>query len=182
MLSRFLNSATRVLCQCTKSRAISFFCCSESVFILWVGSGILMLVSATLTADAPEACPLYQALHISFSSSPLRYVLISSLVLQASNWKKSVWFDSLRPSQQFFSYVHSWNGSSWVEPVLSKDKCDMLKESRTRHTDSDACEAQTRDPSVSSQALYHCDPSVICNCLNFCQIFMIFYQNVGHFI
>ena len=36
--------------------------------------------------------------------------------------------------------------SSWVEPVLSKDKCVLL---------SDVGEARTHGPSVSSQALYH---------------------------
>ena len=39
--------------------------------------------------------------------------------------------------------------SSWVEPVLSKDKCVLLKDT------SDAGEAQTRGPLVSSQALYN---------------------------
>ena len=38
------------------------------------------------------------------------------------------------------------DGSSWVEPVLSYDKCVLLK---------DASDAQTSGPSVSSQALYH---------------------------
>ena len=41
-----------------------------------------------------------------------------------------------------------WDRSSWVEPVLSKDKCVLLK-------DSDAGEARTGGQLVSSQALYH---------------------------
>ena len=56
-------------------------------------------------------------------------------------------FDSLRPSQHFFQLCR--DGYSWVEPVLSKDKCV----SRTQHSDAD--EARNRGPSVSSQALYH---------------------------
>ena len=35
-------------------------------------------------------------------------------------------FDSLRASQQIFSYV----GSSWVKPVLCKDKFVLLKYSK----------------------------------------------------
>ena len=35
-------------------------------------------------------------------------------------------FDSLRPSQQFFQLIR--DGSSWVEPVLSKDKSVLLKD------------------------------------------------------
>ena len=35
-----------------------------------------------------------------------------------------VWFNALRPRQQFFSYV----GSSCVEPILSKDQCVLLKD------------------------------------------------------
>ena len=42
------------------------------------------------------------------------------------------------------------DGSSWVEPVLSKDKCVLQR--------SKASEGRTRGPSVSSQALYHCAP------------------------
>ena len=42
------------------------------------------------------------------------------------------------------------DGSSWVEPVLSLDLCSC---SRTQR--SDAGEARTRGPSVSSQALDH---------------------------
>ena len=34
----------------------------------------------------------------------------------------------LRPSQQFFHLCR--DGSSWVEPVLSKDKCVLLKENK----------------------------------------------------
>ena len=40
------------------------------------------------------------------------------------------------------------DGSSCVEPVLSKDKCVFLN----------AVEARSRGPSVSSQALYHRAP------------------------
>ena len=43
------------------------------------------------------------------------------------------------------------DGSSLVEPVLSQDKC-VLSQGQQR---SDAGEARTRGPSVSSQALYH---------------------------
>ena len=42
------------------------------------------------------------------------------------------------------------DGSSWVEPVLSKDQCSCL-----RTQCSDTGEAPTRGPSVLSQALYH---------------------------
>ena len=42
------------------------------------------------------------------------------------------------------------DGSSWAEPVLSKDKCVLLKD-----TTKWAREAQTCNPSVLSQALYH---------------------------
>ena len=45
------------------------------------------------------------------------------------------------------------DGSSWVEPELSWDKC--LTQGPQR---SDADEAWTHGPSVSSQALYHCAP------------------------
>ena len=62
-----------------------------------------------------------------------------------------VWFDSLRTSQQFFQLCQ--DGPSWVDPVLSKNKCVLLKV-----TARDATEARTRDPSVSSQALSHCAP------------------------
>ena len=41
--------------------------------------------------------------------------------------------------------------SSWVKPVLSKDKCVLLK----NKTHSDVGEAWTCGPSVLSQALYH---------------------------
>ena len=41
--------------------------------------------------------------------------------------------------------------SSWVEPVLSWDKCVLHKDK----PHSDAGEARTLSPSVSSQALYH---------------------------
>ena len=45
-------------------------------------------------------------------------------------------------------------GKFWVEPVLSKDKCVLLWScSMTQR--SNASEAQTRNPFVSSQALYH---------------------------
>ena len=37
-----------------------------------------------------------------------------------------IWFYSLRPSQQFFQLC--LDGSFWVEPVLSKDKCVWLKD------------------------------------------------------
>ena len=36
-----------------------------------------------------------------------------------------IWFDSLHPSQQF---QLCRDGSSLVEPVLSKDKCVLLKD------------------------------------------------------
>ena len=42
------------------------------------------------------------------------------------------------------------DGSSWVEPVLNWDKCVAQGQQR-----SDAGEARTRGPSVSSQALDH---------------------------
>ena len=35
-------------------------------------------------------------------------------------------FDSICPSQQFFQLCQ--DGSSWVEPVLSKNKCVLLKD------------------------------------------------------
>ena len=41
-----------------------------------------------------------------------------------------VWFDSLRPSQQSSVTELSRDGSSWVEQVLSKDKCVLLKDKR----------------------------------------------------
>ena len=44
------------------------------------------------------------------------------------------------------------DGSSWVEPVLSSDKFMCLAQGPQR---SDACEARTRGPLVSSQELYH---------------------------
>ena len=53
------------------------------------------------------------------------------------------------------------DGSSWVEPVISKDKCVLLKD----HNESDAGEARTRGPSVSSLALYHCAPNFMFKCL-----------------
>ena len=34
-------------------------------------------------------------------------------------WVHLFYFDSLQPSQQFFSYIGT--GLDWVEPVLSKD-------------------------------------------------------------
>ena len=37
-----------------------------------------------------------------------------------------VWFDFLRPIQQFFKLC--WDGSSCVEQVLSNDKCVLLKD------------------------------------------------------
>ena len=59
-----------------------------------------------------------------------------------------VWFDSLRPSQQSFSYI----GMSL--PGLNQYQARInMSCSRTQH--SDAGEAQPRGPSVSSQALYH---------------------------
>ena len=42
------------------------------------------------------------------------------------------------------------DGSSWIEQLLSDDKCFLLKD-----TMQCAGKAQTRNPSVSSQALYH---------------------------
>ena len=45
-----------------------------------------------------------------------------------------------------------WDGPSWVEPVLSKDICVLLKDTTV---DNDANEARTHGPSVLSQALYH---------------------------
>ena len=46
-------------------------------------------------------------------------------------WKLTfifIWFDSLRPINTL-SVTQGW--SSWVEPVLSKDKCVMLKDHNT---------------------------------------------------
>ena len=41
--------------------------------------------------------------------------------------KESSSSSSLYPSHKFLSYVETV-GSSWTGPVLSKDKCDLLKE------------------------------------------------------
>ena len=54
-------------------------------------------------------------------------------------------------------------GFSWLEPVLSYDKCVLLKDHN-----SDAGEARTRCLSVSSQALSHCAPLVKYECIYFC--------------
>ena len=54
-----------------------------------------------------------------------------------------------RPSPQFFQLCR--DGSSWVEPA-------RINTSYSKIQHSDAGEARTRGPSVSSQALYHCDP------------------------
>ena len=60
-----------------------------------------------------------------------------------------VWFESLRPSQQFFSYV--WTGlpglnrySARINVSYSRTQCSIAGETRTGN------------PSVSSQALYYC--------------------------
>ena len=56
-------------------------------------------------------------------------------------------FVSLRPSQQFFSYVGT--GLPWLNQDLARINVSCLM---TQH--SDAGEARTRGPSLSSQALY----------------------------
>ena len=59
-----------------------------------------------------------------------------------------VWFDSLRPSQQFFSYVGM--GLPGLNQYFARIN---VSRSRTQH--SDAGEARNRGPSVLSQALCH---------------------------
>ena len=58
-------------------------------------------------------------------------------------------FDSLRSSQHFFSYVGT--GLSMLKSSTKQRKCVLLN-TRTQH--SDAGEARTQGPSVSSRALY----------------------------
>ena len=59
-----------------------------------------------------------------------------------------IWFDSLRPIQQFFSYVGTGR------PGFNQDKARIYVScSRTQH--SGAGEARTLGPSVSRQVLYH---------------------------
>ena len=60
-----------------------------------------------------------------------------------------VWFDSLHPSQQSFSYVRM------DIPGLNQFWARRINVSCSRTQHSDASEALTRGPSVSSQALYH---------------------------
>ena len=59
-----------------------------------------------------------------------------------------VWFDYLHPSQQFFSYVGT--GLPWLNQYLAR-----INVSCSKTQSSDAGEAQTHNPSVSSKALYH---------------------------
>ena len=59
-----------------------------------------------------------------------------------------VWYDSIHPSQQFLSYVGK--GLTRLNQYLAR-----INVSFSRIQCSDACEAPTRNPSVSSQALYH---------------------------
>ena len=59
-----------------------------------------------------------------------------------------VWFESLRPSQQFFSYV----GTGL--PVLNQYSA-RINVSYSRIQCSSASETRTSNPSVSSQALYY---------------------------
>ena len=69
-------------------------------------------------------------------------------------WKRKdqiflfVWFDSLRPGQQFFSYVGT--GLPGLDHNLARINVSCL---RTQHSDTGI--AQTRNPLVLSQALYH---------------------------
>ena len=62
--------------------------------------------------------------------------------------RNSVWFDSLHPSQQFFSYIRTGL------PVLNQYQT-RINVSCSRTQCSDAGEAQTSNPSVLSQAPYH---------------------------
>ena len=59
-----------------------------------------------------------------------------------------IWFDSLHPSQQFISYVGT--ALPWLNQYLAR-----INVSCSRTQCSDASEAQTHSPSVSSQALYY---------------------------
>ena len=59
-----------------------------------------------------------------------------------------VWFDSLRPSQQFFSYVR-------IDFPLLNQYWARINGSCSRTQHSGAGEAWTRNPSVLSQAFYH---------------------------
>ena len=65
-----------------------------------------------------------------------------------------VWFDSLRPINNL-SVMFGWVFLGWSSTNLGFVSC-----SRTQS--SDAGEAQTRGPSVSSQALYHWDTALRC--------------------
>ena len=68
-----------------------------------------------------------------------------------------VWFDSLRPSQQLFSYVGTGLPGLNQYEVRINVAC-----SRKQH--SDACEARTRGLSVSRQACYHRVTVLPCIC------------------
>ena len=109
----------------------------------------------------------------SFFTNPRRQVFSHMMLVQTSTYPTgkrlntqkslSICTGSPQPSLFTYTFILIWfftsqstvfqlcrDGSSWVEPVLSKDKCVLLKV-----TCSDASEARTCNPSVSSQALYH---------------------------
>ena len=68
-----------------------------------------------------------------------------------------IWF--FTPQSTIF--LLCWDGSSWVEPVLSKDICVLLKDQ------TQWCRwGSNPGPSVSSQALYHWATVVPPQCLN----------------
>ena len=81
------------------------------------------------------------------SMALLRVFLVLPTLPNVSVLALFVWFDSLCPSQQFFSYVGTDLPGLILETVLSKDKCVLLK-------DSDADEALTSGSWVWSQSLY----------------------------
>ena len=73
--------------------------------------------------------------------------ILSASIIQLYNKCKRM--DICLYQSTMFQVCRDW--SSWVEPVLSKDKCVLLKDT-TQY--SDAGEAEPRSLSVSSQALY----------------------------
>ena len=76
------------------------------------------------------------------SNKSLMKLHVCDIVLPA------VWFDSLRSSQQFFCYVRT--GLPWLNQYQARINvsCSMTQRS-------DAGEAQTLNPSISREALYH---------------------------
>ena len=85
----------------------------------------------------------------------MKYLIVLTFCFYSSQNKllSFVWFDSF-----FYVPVNSfylcWDGSSWVEQALTWINVSC---SSTKH--SDTGEAQTRNPLISSQALYHYTPS-----------------------